>query len=115
MSSFLDGHWGHLATKPCQSTALWLLGALIFRFDPWLAAGLALALPAIYSGIRKQILWPGSMTSAIGWKDLAADTWAGAVAVVPLTAAMPWPYTVGLIALMLFVLWPLGLHRWALP
>ena len=115
MSSFLDGHWGHLATKPCQAAALWILAVLIFHFDPWLATGLSLALPALYSGIRKQVRWPGSMTSAIGWKDLAADTWAGAVAVVPLSAALPWPLTLGLLALMLVVLWPLGLHRWALP
>ena len=109
-----DTHWGHLITKPIQS--LVLLGGLVwFHVPVALAVGISLALPAIYSGIRKQILWPGSMTSAIGWKDLVADTWASAIIILPLVADMPVGYKVWLGVTMFAVLWPLGLHKWALP
>jgi hypothetical protein len=110
----LDTHWGHLATKPAQS--LLIFGVLSWLHVPVvLAAGVSLIVPAIYSGIRKEILWPGSMTSVIGWKDLVADTWAASVVILPLVSGMPVGYKVWLGVTMCAVLWPLGLHKWALP
>ena len=112
--TFFDQHWPHLATKPIQS--LLILGGLVWFHVPIaLAAGISLALPAIYSGVRKQILWPGSMTTAAGWKDLTADTWAAATVILPLVAGMPVGYKVWLGVTMFCVLWPIGLHKWALP
>lgn len=107
MTSVLDSHWGHLATKPLQALALWAVASLVFHFPPGLAIGLALGLPALYSGVRKQILWPGSMTSAIGWKDLAADTLAGSIGVLLFVA--PWYWTAAALGVLLLI------HRWALP
>jgi hypothetical protein len=93
--TFFDSHWGHLLTKPLESGALFL-GVRLLHGSPALACWVALAVPALVSGIRKEILWPGSMRTAAGWKDLAADTLAALVLIAPLT----------LLA---------GLHRWALP
>lgn len=113
MTAFLDTHWGHLATKPAQSVALWGLAAWFLAMSPPLAVGIALGVPALYSGIRKQMLWPGSMATAEGWKDLTADTVAGACGVLPL--ALNWPWGVVGVGACLLLLGPIGLHRWALP
>jgi len=106
--AWTDTHWGHLATKPLQSLVIFALAQLLLPTG--VAVAMALVLPATYSGIRKQIKWPGSMTSAIGWKDLAADTWAAAL---PFAFLLPptlwWLFGVGLVVLLV------GLHKWALP
>lgn len=112
--TFFDSHWGHLATKPIQS--LLILGGLSwFHLPVILAAGISLIAPAIYSGIRKEIIWPGAMMFVSGWKDLVADMWAASIVIIPLVSDMPVGYKVWLGITMFCVLWPLGLHKWALP
>lgn len=112
---FLWTHWGHLATKPAQSLALYL-PLRWFGVAPWTAVVVALVVPALVSAVRKQVLWPGCFRHLDVWKDEFADTWAAAVGVLPLAiTTMPLVYRVVFGFAMLGVLWPGGLHKWALP
>lgn len=108
---FFWTHWGHLATKPAQSLALYLplrwLGVA-----PWTAVAVALVVPALVSAVRKQVLWPGCFRHLNVWQDEAVDTWAAAIAVVPLALGWPWGLLAGVVGVVVLVG---GLHRWALP
>ena len=112
-------HWGHLVTKP-------ILAGVLYAFALWgvtqagwphaLAWGVALFLPALVSLARKAILWPGCLKGLNVWRDEFVDVWASAVLVAPLAAdTMPVGYRVALGVGLAGVLWPVGLHRWALP
>jgi len=114
-TGFWWSHWGHLATKPLQALAIFLpLHFLPFLHLPatW-AALAALALPALYSAVRKQRLWPGCFTHLDVWLDEFVDTWAAATAIVPFL--VPWSFKLIVLAVGVIVLWPLGLHKRALP
>jgi len=114
-------HWGHLLTKPLESmgifVALHWLPLLWHGYatpSPW-AVGLALGVPFLYSLWRKNHLWPGCLTrepKAVALDEFV-DTWAAAIGVLPL--AVPWTWKLGVIVVGVVVLWPMGLHRHALP
>ena len=112
-TSFWWRHWPHLATKPLQALAIFLPLRLGFHVAPWGAVLVALALPALYSAVRKEILWPGCFAHLDAWKDEVADTWAAATVLLP--CVLPWPWNAVALIGGGVVLWPLGLHRWALP
>lgn len=107
-------HWGHLLTKPLVAVGLWLPCHLLHA--PW-GVGLAVALgiPLVYSAIRKARRWPGSLRTAVAWRDELADAWAAGIVVLPLVLDMlPLPMRLAVGALMA-VWFGAFLHRWALP
>jgi len=106
-------HYAHLATKPLQSLLIlaglqWGLG-----WSLGLSAGLSLVLPAAFSGIRKSIMWTGSMGTTAGGMDLVSDTVAAASVIIPLMVG-------GFVGLALFLvgagwLFLMGGHKHSLP
>lgn len=113
MSGFWWTHWGHLLTKPLVAVPLWWVAS---RWLPWWAAvALALGVPLVYSAIRKARLWPGSLKTALAWKDEVADAWAAGIIVLPLALdilPLPMRLAIGVLMAVWFGMW---LHRWALP
>lgn len=106
-------HWGHLLTKPLVAVPLWWLAQLVL--PPWMSVVIALGVPLVYSAIRKARLWPGSLKTAVAWKDEAADAWAAGIVVLPLAMDSLQPVmrvAIGALMGVWFVVW---LHRWALP
>lgn len=120
-TGFWWSHWGHLLTKSLGSCGLFValhwLPLLWHGYgtpEPW-AAGYALLLPVLYSLWRKNKLWPGCLTRETGVvvRDEIADTWAAAIGVLPWVVG--WQWKVVVVAVGIIVLWPLKLHKWALP
>ena len=134
---FWWSHWGHLLTKPLTAGLLWavlhwqlpiplplggMLGVRVLHLLPpvhWATALLLpILVPAVYSLVRKELLWPGCLTreTAVVLKDEFADAWAAGILVVPvgLGDQLPEPMRIALgVAMLLWLL--LFLHRWALP
>jgi len=119
---FWWSHWGHLLTKPLLSGGIYI--ALHFRpgflsivpsWTPLQAGILAVLLPFLYSLWRKHKYWPLAWLSREAIQDEVADAVAAMVAVLPLAINLPWYWRLGVMANMVFVLWPFGIHKWAKP
>ncbi|HUT86464.1 MAG TPA: hypothetical protein VMX15_00050 [Candidatus Heimdallarchaeota archaeon] len=109
LSPTLWEHWPHLLQKPVISLAIWAV--LHFFLSPVLAVSLAIAVPALISFIRKQVLWPGSWRTVEVYKDEFIDAWASAIGVVSISMPQYW----GVVTAAIGIIVLLGLHKWALP